>query len=81
MILFPIIFALTFVFLPETPQHLLKCGKAKEAEKSLKFLRGCVNEVPEKVKNELLEMSKKIEEDSNAKAKSIWRELSEITQK
>lgn len=79
MISFPIIFALTFAFLPETPQHLLKCGKAKEAENSLKFFRGCRNEIPLKVKNELMEMSKKIEEDSSVKAESILRELSEMT--
>lgn len=78
MISLPIIFALTFVFLPETPQHLLKLGKVKQAENALKYLRGCQNEIPLKVKNELLEMSKKIEEDSSVKAESIWRELSRM---
>lgn len=78
MIMFPIAFALAFAFLVETPQHLLKCGKAKQAENSLKFLRGCGNdkEIPEKVKNELMEMSKKIDEDSNVKSESIFKELS-----
>jgi Sugar (and other) transporter len=80
MISLPIIFALTFVFLPETPQHLLKSGKTMQAENSLRFLRGCRNgrEVPEKVKNELLEMSMRIEENSSVKGESIWRELSKI---
>lgn len=80
MISLPIIFVLTFAFLPETPQHLLKCGKAKQAENSLRFLRGCLNarEVPEQVKNELLEMSKKIDEDFKVKTKSIWQEISEF---
>lgn len=79
MISFPIIFALTFVFMPESPQHLLKCGKAEHAEKSLKFLRGCRDskELPEKVKSDLLEMSNKIDEDNNLKGKSIIAELSE----
>lgn len=78
MISLPIIFALTFVFLPETPQHLLACGKAKQAENSLKFLRGCKSdkEVPDKIKNELLEMSKKIDADSDVKESSILTELS-----
>lgn len=78
MISFPIAFALTFAFLVETPQHLLKNGKGKQAENSLKFLRGCRDdkEVPEKVKSELMEMSKKIDEDSNVKGESIFKELS-----
>ena len=79
MISLPIVFALTFVFLPETPQHLLKHGKTKEAENSLKFLRGCRVEVPLEVKNELMEMSKRIEDVSNNKTESIWRELSNTT--
>lgn len=80
MISFPIIFALTFAFLPETPQHLLKCGKPKQAENSLKFLRGCKAEkiVPEKIISELLEMSKKIDEDANIKGESIFTELSKM---
>lgn len=82
MLALPIMFALTFVFLPETPQHLLKCGKAKQAESSLKFLRGCrgANEVPEKVKNELLDMSQKIDEDSKVKGESVLKALSEKSQ-
>lgn len=78
MISLPIIYALTFIFLPETPQHLLKCGKSKQAENSLKFLRGCRDgkTVPEKIKDELLEMSKKIDEDTSMKGESIFTELS-----
>lgn len=78
MILFPIAFAVTFAFLVETPQYLLKCGKVKQAENSLKFLRGCGNdkEIPEKVKHELMEMSKKIDEDSSLEGESIFKELS-----
>lgn len=78
MIALPIIFALTFAFLPETPQHLLKNGKAKQAEKSLKFLRGCksLTDVPEKIKNEMLDLSKKIEDDTDVKGTSIVNELS-----
>lgn len=74
MIAFPIIFAVTFIFLPETPHHLLKYGKPKEAENSLKYLRGCEfdKELPESIKNELLEMSKKIDDDETSKGESIF---------
>lgn len=79
MLALPIIFAATFVFLPETPQHLLKHGEAKRAEKSLKFLRGCSTgkEVPEKVKIELLDLSQSIEEDSKVKGESLIESLGE----
>ena len=82
MISLPIIFALTFAFLPETPQYLLMNGKAKKAESSLKFLRGCKKEkkLPEKVQNEFLLMSKKVEEDSEMKFNSIFSELSKTPQ-
>lgn len=82
MISFPIIFALTFVFMPESPQHLLKCGRVQQAENSLKFLRGCPDskEVPEKVRSELLEMSNKIDEDKDLKGESIIKELSRISE-
>lgn len=77
MVAFPIAFAMTFIFLPETPRHLLKCGKPKEAENALKLLRGCsdVTETPEKIKNEILEMSMKLDEDASVKGFSIFKEL------
>lgn len=36
----PLIFALIFFFMPESPQYLVSKGKSSEATKSLKFLRG-----------------------------------------
>ncbi|XP_077287491.1 facilitated trehalose transporter Tret1-like isoform X2 [Arctopsyche grandis] len=36
----PVIFAVAFFFVPETPQYLLKKNKLREAEKSLRWLRG-----------------------------------------
>lgn len=36
----PIIFVVTFVFVPETPQFLLAKNKRREAERSLRWLRG-----------------------------------------
>ncbi|CRK87311.1 CLUMA_CG001113, isoform A [Clunio marinus] len=73
----PFIFTLTFMFLPETPQYLLKRGEIKKAENSLRFLRGCqnFNEVPEKVKKELLVISKEIEEETLVKNVSIIDKL------
>lgn len=77
MIAFPIAFAMAFAFLPETPEYLLRRGNVTQAEKSLIFLRGCgkLKEVPAQIKNELLEMSKKIDEDSSIKGDSILMEL------
>lgn len=77
MIAFPIAFAIAFAFLPETPEYLLRRGNVTQAEKSLIFLRGCGKrkEVPAQIKNELLEMSKKIDEDSSIKGDSILMEL------
>lgn len=77
MIAFPIAFAVTFAFLPETPEYLLRCGKTAQAEKSLIFLRGCgsFKEVPAQIRNELLEMSKKIDEDSDVKGDSLLKDL------
>lgn len=81
MIAFPIIFALTFAFLPETPQHLLKRGKSKQAESALKFLRGCKKgkEAPDKIRVELPSMSSRVETDNNGNQVSILTELSENT--
>lgn len=78
MLCVPIIFAMTFLLFTETPYYLLKCNKHKKAENALKFLRGCenFNETPEKVKKELLNIAKKVEEDGSSKNISIIDELS-----
>lgn len=80
MFSFPIAFIVTFLFFPETPYYLLKCSKNKKAENSLKFLRGCesLNETPEKVKDELMSIAKKVEEDGMNKRTSIIDELSKL---
>lgn len=83
MIAFPLMFMMIFLLFPETPYYLLKCGKNKKAEFSLKFLRGCKNldETPEKVKLELLNIAKKVEEDASSRARvSIFNELSSVAQ-
>lgn len=78
MLCVPIIFAITFLFFPETPYYLLKCNKHKSAENALRFFRGCenLNETPENVKSELLNIAKKVEEDGSSKKISIFGELS-----
>lgn len=78
MIALPILFLVVFMFLPETPQFLIKCGREKDAEKSLRFLRGCKSssEAPENVKNELQELFKKISENSNQNESSVLDKLS-----
>lgn len=48
MITIPIVFLILFVFVPETPQFLLKSKRNAEAEKALRFYRnipeGCAND-------------------------------------
>lgn len=80
MLCLPILFAMTFLFFPETPYYLLKCSQHKKAENALKFLCGCeqLNETPDKVKKELLSMAKKVDEDGSNKNLSIIAELSEL---
>ncbi|XP_037038802.1 facilitated trehalose transporter Tret1-like [Bradysia coprophila] len=39
MIVFPLMFIISFYFLPETPQYLLQHDKVKEAENALRFYR------------------------------------------
>ncbi|XP_068145791.1 facilitated trehalose transporter Tret1-like [Drosophila tropicalis] len=36
----PIIFVITFIWMPESPVYLMQKGKTEKAEKALKFLRG-----------------------------------------
>ncbi|GJQ66064.1 hypothetical protein Trydic_g4150 [Trypoxylus dichotomus] len=52
MLPFPILFVITFAFMPDTPYYFLKSGKAEQAMKSLQKLRGC-----EDVKTELLRLN------------------------
>lgn len=81
MMALPVTFLVFLVLLPETPQHLLKCGKAKKAESSLKFLRGCGKsaESLQLVRHELLEMTQKIKNDSLLKRQSVYESISEQT--
>lgn len=82
MMVLPIVFLVTFYLVnPETPQYLFKKGKVQEAEKCLKFLRGVskAQQTPESVKNELLMISQRIEENAERGNFSILEELSEFS--
>ncbi|XP_043477246.1 uncharacterized protein LOC122508161 [Leptopilina heterotoma] len=46
----PILFLITFVWLPETPYQLMRLGKLKEAEKSLTQLRAANQDIVEEIK-------------------------------
>jgi MFS family permease len=74
MLMVPITFILTFLFMHETPQYLIKRGKIEQAESSLKFLRGCskFTETPPKVKQELLNMKLKVGRQLILKDESIF---------
>jgi hypothetical protein len=60
----PIIFATCFIWMPESPQYLLKRGKEHEAQKSLQFFRGKNCDI----KNELDEMKDDLDQQMKNKA-------------
>ncbi|GJQ75915.1 hypothetical protein Trydic_g17975 [Trypoxylus dichotomus] len=62
---FPIIFAISMFFMPETPFHLVKIGNLSEAGKQLKYFRG---ETYKHVDTELQEVEKLVEEANANKA-------------
>ncbi|XP_069687039.1 facilitated trehalose transporter Tret1-like [Periplaneta americana] len=67
----PILFLITFLWMPETPIYLLRKGKIKEAKRSLKWLRGGKGE---HLTEELTKMSlilKEIDERNNCKSNLI----------
>lgn len=80
MLLLPASFLLLFSFFPETPIFLLRKNKLREAEKSLKFLRGCKHEnsINEDVKCELEKMIRKVELDAITTRDSIINDLRNI---
>lgn len=67
----PVAFILTFIFLPESPYYNLKQNNRKNAEKSLKFLRGRDNN-----KAELDSMEKMVNEEM--KHESRWKDVFQI---
>lgn len=63
----PIVFAACFIWMPETPQYLLKRGKEDEAEKSLQYFRGKDCDI----KNELDEMKDDVDQQMKNKASTL----------
>jgi len=83
-IILPASFVVIFLFFPETPYYLLKCGKNKKAENSLKFLCGCrsIEQTPEVIKSKILLIAKKVEEKENTRKTSVLvNELSNVFNK
>lgn len=68
---FPIIFILTFIWMPETPYYLLAKNSPEDAEKSLLRLRG--NKSPDIIEAELEKMKNFVEK--KAKQKGSFRDL------
>ena len=64
----PILFVITFAWLPETPYQLMRRGKRKEAEDSLMKLRG-IKEVSEELK--IIEQSVKADLENGTGLKDI----------
>lgn len=60
----PIVFAACFIWMPETPQYLIKKGKEDQAEKSLQYFRGKNFDI----KHELDEMKDDIDQQMKNKA-------------
>lgn len=60
----PIVFGISFIFMPESPVYLIKINKDKLARKSLKFLRGKFAEIS----NEISDLKKDIENSDEEKA-------------
>jgi len=60
----PIIFAICFIWMPETPQYLLMRGKVNQAEKSLQYFRG----KNFNIKTELAKMKDDVDQQKKNKA-------------
>lgn len=77
MLLLPILFLALFSIFPDTPIYLLRNHKLKEAERSLRFLRGVKqNDAADDVKFELQKMIRKVDADATNKRGSTLDELS-----
>lgn len=77
MLILPVSFVALFSFFPDTPIYLLRNNRNKEAERSLKFLRGCNrrDDATDDVRIELQKMIRKVECDAVNKRESIFNEL------
>ncbi|XP_055906832.1 facilitated trehalose transporter Tret1-like [Eupeodes corollae] len=62
----PLIFIVSFPFMPETPYYLAKTGRKVELLKSLNFLRGNTDE--KAVEDEMNQIQSSVDEDASRKA-------------
>ncbi|XP_071441000.1 facilitated trehalose transporter Tret1-like [Hetaerina americana] len=72
-LVFPILFLITFFFLPETAYHLLAKRRPEEAVASMAWFRG--QEVSEGMKNRLHQMSVEIQESSSQGILESFKDL------
>lgn len=68
----PIVFLISFVFVPESPYYLIMVGKFDDAEKSLSWLRGTTQHAV--ISEELQEIKDSVEEEMKNSGSS-WKEL------
>ncbi|XP_046466301.1 facilitated trehalose transporter Tret1-2 homolog isoform X1 [Neodiprion pinetum] len=69
----PIIFLLTFIWMPESPMYLVKNKRITDAEMVLKW-----SLVKENVEDELEEIKRYVYRDDDTKQQSIWKNAGEI---
>lgn len=65
--IFPVLYAATFLFMPETPVYLVKRGEDQKAKESLIFLRGDRYDV----NSELLEIKKEVAASTSGEKASL----------
>ncbi|GJQ66058.1 hypothetical protein Trydic_g4144 [Trypoxylus dichotomus] len=76
----PLIFFITFIFMPETPYHYVMKEQDKEAERSLRKLRGTkyvgeeLEQITADVKRQLLDPARMIQQFSGLSALSVYNQ-------
>uniref|UniRef100_A0AAG5D9C8 Major facilitator superfamily (MFS) profile domain-containing protein n=1 Tax=Anopheles atroparvus TaxID=41427 RepID=A0AAG5D9C8_ANOAO len=75
----PLIFLVSFIFIPESPMHLASIQKHQEAERSLRYFRGLPADkdtaVPEEFQRELGQLERMRTEPQSAKQSLLDRQL------
>ncbi|PSN32740.1 Facilitated trehalose transporter Tret1, partial [Blattella germanica] len=67
----PALFAVTFIWMPESPIYLLSKGETEKAEKSLRWLRGISSAKSQDIERELNQMHKYINDSVVKKTKPV----------
>lgn len=77
----PIIFFLSFIFIPESPMFLIKQNKRKEAENSLKFYKNCQSDRKEDIDRFNIEWKKLLafnQKITNVNDKFVFKDFGKI---